>query len=288
MTGEAEMPVCEGAGEKTYRDLVSAVAGMKSVLVAFSGGVDSSLVLAAAVDALGDRVLAVTAHSPTYTESEKGVAGSIAAFLGARHIFIETSELDDPSYRANPPDRCYFCKRALFLKLREMAAAGGLGAVIDGENADDRGDYRPGRRATAELGIRSPLAELGIGKAEVRRLARERGLPNWSSPACACLASRIPYGQEITRDRLFRIGRAEAGIMALGFKVVRVRDYGALARIEVGSGEIGLALDDAIRNRLGDLCRSCGYTYVCLDLDGYRTGSMNETIIGGRDRPAGR
>lgn len=247
-------------------------------LVAFSGGVDSSLVLAAARQALGTRVLAVTACSPTYPDHEKDQAAAIAQQLGARHGFVDSDEFKDPSYRANPPNRCYYCKRELFQKLQMIAARQNLPVIVDGSNADDELDFRPGRKAAKEFGVRSPLAELGFGKNLIRQMAKEQGLPNWDQPACACLASRIPYGQEITPLRLKRVAQAEAALRDYGFRTLRVRDHGTLARIEIPRAEIDRTLRDGNYQHLIDACKQQGYVYVCLDLEGYRTGSMNEVL----------
>ncbi len=264
--------------DPSYDRLTALLGEMKSVLVAFSGGVDSTLLLAAARDALGENVLAVTASSPTYSEGERARAIDLAARLGARHRIIETAEFDDPAFRANPPERCYHCKRALFAELCALAEREGLAFVIDGENADDRQDYRPGSRAARELDVRSPLAELHLSKDAIRRLARDRGLPNWNDPACACLASRIPYGEEIDPRRLARIAAAETAIRALGFRVVRVRDHGPLARVEIGADEMAAALDPRMCDAIAAACREQGFLYATLDLEGYRTGSMNASL----------
>lgn len=263
---------------RTYGELTAAIKEFGGVVVAFSGGVDSSLVLAAAHDALGLRALGVTARSLTYPAHELEQAVAIARLIGARHQLIDSHEMDDPAYRANPPNRCYYCKRELFRALQAIAAREGLAVILDGTNHDDRLDVRPGYEAARELGVRSPLADLGFGKDLIRRLARERGLPNWNDPACACLASRLPFGQVITTARLQRVGAAEKGIRALGYRVVRVRDHGDLARVELASDELDRAMRTESRQRLVEICRQQGYTFVCLDLEGYRTGSMNEVL----------
>ena len=267
-----------GTPPEAFRRLTEFIGRTGGALVAFSGGVDSSLVLAAARQALGERVLAVTACSPTYPDHEKDQAAAIAQRLGARHEFVDSDEFEDPSYRANPPNRCYYCKQELFRKLQAVAAREGLPVIVDGSNADDEGDFRPGRNAAKEFGVRSPLAELGFGKSLIRQMAKARGLPNWDQPACACLASRIPYGQEITPLRLRRVAQAEAALRDIGFRTVRVRDHGTLARIEIPRDEIDRTLRVGIHQRLIDACKQQGYVYVCLDLEGYRTGSMNEVL----------
>jgi uncharacterized protein len=264
--------------EIEYERLVEHMRSLGSVLVAFSGGVDSSLVLAAAHDALEDRAVAVTACSPSYPEEEKQRAFEIAQLIGARHLFVNSGEFENPVFTANPPDRCYHCKRELFAQLRDLAVREGLAFVVDGSNADDETDYRPGHKAVKELAVRSPLEELGLGKSAIRELARSRGLPNWDQPACACLASRIPYGVTITAERLARIARVEAGIRELGFSVIRLRDHGDIARIEVGPDEIHLAFSPAVRQKLINIAKQQGYAFVCLDLEGYRTGSMNQLL----------
>lgn len=264
--------------EAKYQELLAHLQTLGGALVAFSGGVDSSLLLAAAREALGDAVLTVTATSPTFPAHDLESARLIVAQLGVRWITLETEELDDPHFRANPSNRCYFCKKKLFSLLLEKARAEGLPWVIEATNADDLTDYRPGLTAIRELGIRSPFVELGIGKQQIRRLAKELGLANWDRPSSACLASRIPYGEEITRERLARIAKAETVFRELGFRQVRVRDHGTLARIELAADDLARLLDSDLRSRVVALCKAAGYTYVTLDLQGYRTGSLNETL----------
>jgi pyridinium-3,5-biscarboxylic acid mononucleotide sulfurtransferase len=197
-----------------------------------------------------------------------------------RWITLETTELDDRQFTENAPNRCYFCKKKLFLLMLGKAREEGLPFVIDATNADDLSDYRPGLIALRELGIRSPFVELGIGKEEIRRLARALGLENWDKPSSACLASRIPYGEEITKERLERIGKAEASLRGLGFRQVRVRDHGSLARIEMVAGDMNMLIGSHLRETIVQICKEAGYTYVTLDLQGYRTGSMNESLGG--------
>lgn len=264
--------------KERYERLVDHLRGLGRAVVAFSGGVDSSLLLAAAVDALGGRALAVTASSETYGAHEEERAAAVAKLLGARHRVIRTDEMESSAFRANPPDRCYHCKRSLYRALDAIAAEEGGAAILDGSNADDRFDVRPGSRAIAEMGIRTPLADLGYGKEAVRAMARGRGLPNWADPACACLASRIPYGEEITPARLARVGGAEALLLGLGFAGARVRDHGAVARIELAPADLGRALAPDVRAALVDACRRHGFAFVALDLEGYRTGSLNEVL----------
>jgi uncharacterized protein len=202
----------------------------------------------------------------------------LAKFLDARHMLIETHENENPTYRSNPADRCYYCKRELFMELHGILKREGLSVILDGFNADDRTDFRPGHAAAGELNVRSPLDELGVTKADIRRLARARGLPNWDQPACACLASRIPYGEEITSARLVRVAAAEAAIRGMGFRTVRVRDHGVLARIELAGEDIARAAEEGLRDRMIGACKRQGYIFVCLDMEGYRTGSMNEVL----------
>ena len=249
---------------------------MHTVLVAYSGGVDSTFLLDIAVEVLGKGVTAVTALSPTYPSGDLESARRGALRLGVRHLTIPTQELDDPCFRSNPPDRCYHCKRELFTRLAVMAREEGLAWVADGSTASDLADFRPGSRAARELGVRSPLLEAGLDKPTVRRLSRERGLDTWDRPAMACLASRFPYGQAISLEALARVSAAEDFLRSLGFREVRVRHHGRLASIEVGSGQMGELF--SARAEVMDRLRAIGYAWVCLDLRGYRSGSMNEAL----------
>ena len=254
------------------------LADLPSLLIAYSGGVDSAYLAFAATRTLGDRALCVTADSSSYPERHRQMGIRLALAFGFRHEFIQTDEISRPEYRANPANRCYYCKHELYTHLTALARERGIAVIADGSNADDRGDYRPGRRAAREFGVVSPLDAAGLTKAEIRELSRRAGLPTWDEPASACLSSRIPYFSEVTEEKLRMIERAEGVLRDLGFRICRVRHHDTIARLELGQDEIARALEPEVSAAIDRGLRDIGYAHVTVDLRGYRTGSLNEGL----------
>ncbi len=251
---------------------------MDRVIVAFSGGTDSAYLAWAAHQVLGDRALAVTADSASMPESHKRDAEAFVRRFGLRHEYIRTYEFDNPAYVRNNPDRCFHCKDELFTRLESVCRERGIGHVVYGVNVDDTRDFRPGQQAAKQHGVKAPLLDAGLTKAEIRELSREAGLPTWDRPASACLSSRIPYGTEVTHENVKLVERGEEALQGLGFRQFRVRYHGELVRIEIGPGELERALNLEMARRLTRLFKDLGFKYVTLDLEGYRQGSLNEVL----------
>ncbi len=264
--------------EKKETFLLARLAEIPSLIVALSGGADSAYLAWASHKVLGTRALAVTALSPSYSAHDRSIVEELVGKLGLRHEFIETREMENPAYRANAADRCYFCKDELFSALDELARTRDFAAVAYGVNADDTLDFRPGHRAAMEHLVLAPLLDADLSKAEIRLLSHRAGLPTWDRPASACLASRLPYGTEVTPERLGLIERGEAALRALGFRQFRVRLHDRLARVEISPDEMPRALTPEMAAAMADKLKDAGFTYVALDLQGYRQGSLNETL----------
>ncbi len=275
---EASVPAGAGGLEQKEAALYRMLADLPAVVVAYSGGVDSAYLAFAATRTLGSAALCVTADSPSYPERHRTMACTLATDFGFRHEIIHTSEMSRPEYRANPANRCYYCKHELYTHLSAIASDRGIPVIADGSNADDRGDYRPGRQAAREFGVRSPLDEAGLTKDEIRELSRRAGLPTWDEPASACLSSRIPYFSEVTDEKLRMIEQAEAALRTLGFRICRVRHHDTIARLEFGRDEMARAIEPSVAAAIDRELRAIGYEHVTMDLRGYRLGSLNEAL----------
>jgi uncharacterized protein len=268
----------EPGADAKERRLQALLGSLNSLVVAFSGGVDSAYLGWAATRVLGQAALCVTADSPSYPDRHRQLALKVAREFGLQHEIIHTAELDRAEYRGNPVNRCYFCKHELYTHLSALAADRGFAAIADGSNADDRGDYRPGRQAAREFGVKSPLDNVGLTKLEIRELSRRAGLPTWDEPASACLSSRIPYHSEVTSEKLRMIERAEDTLRTMGFRICRVRHHDRLARVEVGRDEVAHAMAPATRARIVHELTEIGWDDVAIDPKGYRMGSLNEGV----------
>jgi uncharacterized protein len=273
-------PVSDDAVAGCLARLRAVLDGLDSALIAFSGGTDSTLVLRVAHDVLGERCIALTTHSPSTPAHDREAAHDGAQSIGARHVWIDTNELDDPRYAANPVNRCFFCKTNLFDICERERQRLGLTVVVDGANVDDLSDHRPGLEAAARHGVRHPLVEASLTKADVRAVSRALGLPTWDRPASPCLSSRVPYGTPITEAMLARIDAAEQFLRGLGFRELRVRAHDTLARIEVPTDDLPRLLEPALRDHVGDALRGFGFVHVAVDLRGFRSGSLNEGVAG--------
>ena len=261
-------------------------APMRSVIVAFSGGVDSTFVLKVAYETIGDKVLALTTTSPTMPDEDRESALAMARVIGARHLIVESNELEIPGYSANPINRCYLCKHNLFTVCEAKAAELGIDNIVDGLNLDDLHDYRPGMQAASEKRVRHPLVEAELSKAEIRELSRAMELPTWDRPASPCLSSRFPYGTEITPDGLAKVAAGERLLHAMGFKVARVRFHGEVARLELERSEIARIFETQIRDTVDREFKKIGFRFVAIDLKGFRSGSLNEGVIAAPNIPA--
>ena len=255
---------------------------MGSVLVAFSAGVDSTFLVKVAYEVLGPGALAVTGRSVTLASSELEESRALAEQIGIRHIIVDTDEIADESFGNNPPNRCYFCKNELYTVLSRVASQEEMAVIVDGSNADDVGDHRPGMQAARELGVRSPLMETGMTKEDIRTLSKSFGLPTWDKPAQACLSSRFPYGDRITPEKIAQVEKAEASLRELGFRQLRVRHHDRIARIEVPKADVARLVDEEISEQVIARMKEAGFTYVTIDLEGFRSGSMNEVLTAER------
>jgi uncharacterized protein len=264
--------------EEKEQHLRALLRSYDSLIVAFSGGADSAYLAYVANSELGDRALAVTGDSGSYPTFQRRLADRLTSQFGINHEILFTKEFEDPNYTSNPPNRCYYCKSELYAKLDDLRRRRGFAIICDGSNADDIGDYRPGRQAARETGVRSPLEECRLTKAEIRELSRRAGLPTWNEPASACLSSRVPYGEVVTIEKLSMVDRAEIALKQMGFRQVRVRHHGDVARIEIAEEELARALSPEMAVRMSAALKALGFKYVALDLEGYRTGSLNEVL----------